>query len=316
MFLILTGSSLFLQSQIPSMPTDSTMFVYRVSVPSGIGQFHIRDLVVKIKGDTVLNSKTYSKIYYSWALYDTNYNSPYNLLHCFMRSDTNKKVYARYPITYNGDTSDILLYDFGLNVGDTFDIRVFGSLSYDTNYCHKSFKHIVTIKSTYWDEFWNTNETTLQMEPIGTETTYPYFQFHEFYGGMEMLLYNELHFYNLCYWGAADSIIGASYNCAWHKGKWKFPCYLYGIGINETEANFNVALNPNPFSSQAELSFEPGVFNEFQLFDILGNVVCKMPVEYSSSSITINRNGIARGFYLGRLLGTANKQAIIKIVIN
>ena len=316
MFLILTGSSLFLQSQIPSIPTDSTMYVYRVSVPSGIGQFHIRDLVVKIKGDTVLNNKTYSKIYYSWALYDTNYNSPNNLLHCFMRSDTNKKVYARYPITYNGDTSDILLYDFGLNVGDTFDIRVFGSLSFDTNYCHKSFKHIVTIKSTYWDEFWNSNSTTLEMESIGTETTYPYFQFSEFYGYSHMLLYNELHFYNLCYWGVADSIFGANRNCVWHKGKWEFPCDLYGIGINETETSFNVMLNPNPFSNQAELSFEQGVFNEFQLIDILGNIVYQCPIEYSSSSITIHRNGMARGFYLGRLLGNTNKQAIIKIVIN
>ena len=315
-FMLFLFNSVISPAQDLPMPTDSTMYVYRVSLHSGNGQLHIRDLVVKIKGDTMLNNKTYSKVYYSWALYDTNYNSPYNLLHCFMRSDTNKKVYARYPVTYNGDTSDLLLYDFGLNVGDTFDIRVFGSLAYDTNYCHKSFKHIVTIKSTYWDEFWNSNKIRLTLEPIENETTNPYFQFSEFYGGMEMLLYNELHFYNLCYWGAADSIIGASYHCVWHKGKWKFPCDLYGIGINETESNIDVILTPNPIFDQAELSFEPGVFDEFQLIDMLGNLVYKTPIEYSSSSITINRNGIADGFYFGRLLNNSNRYAVVKIVID
>jgi hypothetical protein len=93
---------------------------------------------------------------------------------------------------------------------------------------------------------------------------------------------------------------------------------LFHIGVSEyvPPETGEVLLYPNPFSNQAELSFEEGVFSEFQLIDILGNVVYKSPIEYSSTSITINRNGMARGFYLGRLLGNSNKQAIIKIVIN
>ena len=72
-----------------------------------------------INGDTTINSILYKKIYISSVLY--GFPSPHmtiiNELNEFAREDTlGKKIFSRYP----SDTTETLIFDFNLNVGDTF----------------------------------------------------------------------------------------------------------------------------------------------------------------------------------------------------
>jgi hypothetical protein len=70
-------------------------------------------------GDTVINSISYNKVYYS--TYSKQYNVPVKMVkqgYCFaIRQDIpNKKVYR--TLVVNNSTIDTLLYDFDLNIGD------------------------------------------------------------------------------------------------------------------------------------------------------------------------------------------------------
>ncbi len=67
-------------------------------------------------GDTIIDGLTYSKFYGNWTGTESAFNiTTANYLGSY-REDTLKKVWCRYP----NDSIDILKYDFGLNLGDTF----------------------------------------------------------------------------------------------------------------------------------------------------------------------------------------------------
>ena len=72
--------------------------------------------IIKIDGDTIINSVTYSKLYSSPEEIPTNW-----YLSNFIREDSDKKVWFR---DLNGDT-DYLMYDFSVNVGDSVPIGYF-----------------------------------------------------------------------------------------------------------------------------------------------------------------------------------------------
>ena len=75
-----------------------------------------------LSGDTVINALTYHKIYFNpGALGSVNPDTAFNLftatLYGVFREDISKKVWFRKsPL----DTTDILIYDFALHLGDTF----------------------------------------------------------------------------------------------------------------------------------------------------------------------------------------------------
>jgi len=79
----------------------------------GINFFNHSDYIFNlgIKGDTILNNKKYSKIYRT-----PNSSFSYNLTYIgALRENENKQVLLTLP----EDTSEFVLYDFNLNVGDT-----------------------------------------------------------------------------------------------------------------------------------------------------------------------------------------------------
>ncbi|MCW3077935.1 MAG: hypothetical protein JWO32_2544 [Bacteroidetes bacterium] len=84
-----------------AMPTDSATWGLQY-----VTQFNTTYNKEIVKGDTLLAGKTYHKTY-----------SHTGALLGFYR-ELNKKVYAK--VLNHPDTSEILLYDFNLNVGDTF----------------------------------------------------------------------------------------------------------------------------------------------------------------------------------------------------
>ncbi len=103
------------------MPSDSATWTvvqygYGVTPPeTGVTHFGLA-------GDTVIDAFTYHKIYYNYGgLGFVNPDSAFNLqtasLYGVFREDSSKKVWFRQlPF----DSTDILMYNFALNVGDTF----------------------------------------------------------------------------------------------------------------------------------------------------------------------------------------------------
>lgn len=119
----------FAQQYVP-FPTDSAQWsIWRTDNSQTVNSFQY-----KMKGDTIINGILYHKIYYS---HDLAYNSVNQTLHCFLREDTTKKVFVKYPLDSSVDTAEFMLYDFNLVLGDTVTIK----LLYPTD---SLFKLVVT----------------------------------------------------------------------------------------------------------------------------------------------------------------------------
>lgn len=95
----------------------------------------------EMKGDTVINGMTYSKIYFHPDPLDPLFNPVVQNPYCFLREDTSKKVFVKYPFGTGADTSEMVIYDFNLAIGDTFKVQLVYSPS-DT------LKFLVTSFST------------------------------------------------------------------------------------------------------------------------------------------------------------------------
>lgn len=80
------------------------------------------DYMYNVKGDTVLNGKTYKKVYKlndHPTIYDT-----IRSLHCFMRQDVSeKKIW--FILYFYGETEEKLGYDLSVNIGDTVSLPAF-----------------------------------------------------------------------------------------------------------------------------------------------------------------------------------------------
>jgi len=68
-------------------------------------------VLTKISGDTLVDDLLYSKIYHSQDTFDTNWIVSNHLI----REDEERKVFVK-----SGNLEEYLLYDFGLEVGDTY----------------------------------------------------------------------------------------------------------------------------------------------------------------------------------------------------
>ena len=114
----------------------------------------------KMKGDTILNGIIYHKIYYS---HDLAYSSPNQTLHCFVREDSTKKVFVKYPSGAGVDTAEFMLYNFNLSIGDTvtikllyfttdstYKLQVTAIDSFATNIDTRRYYRLTTIPPAYW----------------------------------------------------------------------------------------------------------------------------------------------------------------------
>jgi len=299
-----------------AMPTDSAMWVYGVRLYENTPA-HVRNLTVKLKGDTLLGGMLYSKVYYAWG-HDTAYDSPNNYLHCFLRNDSNHRAFVRYPVnSYSNDTSDVLLYDFNQIAGDTFDLPRH-RVGIDTSWCDTSYKYFVSYASYTWSNFINRNLLFIQYEPANSICTAHFSEMKEFYGSADFLFYNELKVFPDCYFDDADSIYSSQSLCFWYKGKWLIqPCELYGADIIEfTDNNEEIKLIPNPIHDDSELNFKAGKFEIFQLLDILGKPVFETMIQENQNKILLQKGQLKSGIYFGRLTGKGNISETIKIIIN
>jgi hypothetical protein len=103
-------------------PTDTAWWCveeWRYDPDTGEPGFNYR--YYKMYGDTLANGHEWQKVHHSRHL---AFDSPYNRLHCLTRLE-DKRVHIKYmPTSGYADTNEYVLYDFNLNIGDTFQFHL------------------------------------------------------------------------------------------------------------------------------------------------------------------------------------------------
>lgn len=278
------------QTYIP-FPTDSAQwsmrYIYNNSQSANSFQY-------KMKGDTLLNGITYHKIYYSL---DLAYDSPNETLHCFVREDTTKKVFVKYPSGSGIDTTEFMLYDFNLAVGDTVTIRL---LNFTTDSIYKLavsniFPYSTIIDTRNYYKLQSVGPSFWSCAAFGLDWI-------EGMGAWFSPFYNEIP-----QWGCDSG--GYEVSCFWHKGNYVLGGTFcdYETGINEIKgSNYQLYVYPNPVQSQIMLEFDLTIpiTGSIEIKNILGqSIKTKNNITFSKgkNKIEIDVSELSKGLYFVNL---------------
>ncbi|MCK9450021.1 MAG: T9SS type A sorting domain-containing protein [Bacteroidales bacterium] len=108
-FMILT-INIFSQDYYPLIQEGNTWNVLVVYLKNMFLDTTYSTTTYKLTGDTIIDSKTYKKLYKSDEKYPVNWG-----FWRFMREDTDKKVWLRHK----SSEQEFLMYDFSVKVGDS-----------------------------------------------------------------------------------------------------------------------------------------------------------------------------------------------------
>lgn len=277
-----------------------------IPFPSDSAQWSVRHLYnnsqsansfqYKMKGDTLLNGIIYHKIYYSL---DLAYDSPNQTLHCFVREDTTKKVFVKYPAGSGIDTTEFMLYNFNLVVGDTLAIRLF----------YFNTDSVFKLKVTAIFPFpMNSIDTPMyyRLEPLQSPawfcTNFTNFAWREGFGSSLGPFFNEIP-----EWGCDDG--GYEVSCFWHRGVylWGGTFCDYTTDINETKgSNYQLYVYPNPAQSQIMLEFDLAIpiSGSVEIKNILGQsvkIIDNITFSNSKNKIEIDVSEFSKGLYFMQL---------------
>ena len=270
------------QTYIP-FPTDSVQWSIRQTMNSPFSQ---NSWQYKMKGDTVLNGITYHKIYYSL---DLLYSSTNQTLDCFVREDTTKKVFVKYPYGIGTDTSEFLLYDFNLSIGDTVTVKL---IHYTTD---SIFKLYVTNISTIMGETY--------LQPINTTLwggCDPYIVWVQGRGCNFSPFYSEIP-EGYCDNGASEGVV-----CFWQNGSWIGAASQCDIStnLNSNKEIGNIQLLPNPVTDISEMNLN-GEFVLLEIYNLLGEKIKSENIK-GKSKVLISRKDFNEGTFIYKII-TCNK---------
>ncbi len=265
-----------------------------------------------IYGDTIINSNTYSKIYTSDIHASDTLNTKYAGA---IREDSNKRVYLNIDSVahYNNGLAlcsppnpyyniDLLLYDYGANVGDTIlyqhndSIRIYitsiDSVLIQNTYL-KRFNYAFISSPNNCGVFWATYlyNGFYYIEKIGHHNGLfaPY--------DIQLDMWNEL----LCF---EDTEIAYPDSLA---------CYS-AVGINDATIKENsVAVYPNPNSGSFEFAIDaPFQQANLTIFDVTGKVIVEQKITQNNTQLNLLSH--PKGMYFYQVL-TDGKQVTGKIII-
>lgn len=242
-----------------------------------------------IAGDTIINSNTYRQIYRSKIV---ELGNPCGTWHWFLdtgyvgalRDDSiANKVFFVLPTL----TSDTLLYDYNLNVGDT----VKGYLAAECANIVISSKDSINInglfhKRWFFDTFCSSSFTgNFIIEGVGTE-----------YGLIEPIPdWFQKNSAFVCLHDSAGTIFT---NTNWNP---YMSCQLITSINNPHESIERISFFPNPFSQQTTLQSNKALNNAtLNIYNSFGQQV-KTIIHISANAITLYSDNLTNGLYFIRL---------------
>ncbi|MDR0364408.1 MAG: T9SS type A sorting domain-containing protein [Bacteroidales bacterium] len=250
-----------------------------------------------ITGDTIINGITYHKLWYTSESYIvengyTTYESKYGGV--FREDTANKKIYGM-----RANTSEYMLYDFNLNVGDTiytssddeqvFFVSAIDSLLLGDGKYHKKF--IIDVENCPYPP--DDEHISFMIEGIG----------------------------------GAEGLFPISYDCRRHDIRY-LQCVatenysIYGghcpsidVSISEFEKNNNVNIYPNPAQTSLTIDFTETYtqISRIDIFNMQGQCVKSIPAVQFKQHIDVGE--LANGIYLVRLQTKQKESFYKKLVI-
>ncbi len=283
-FLLLIVLQINIKAQ-PYIPMPTTKAVWTIStvtfgVPSGTYKYGMY-------GDTLINNVTYKKIYYN-SDFNFNISSPNTNYRGAIREYA-KKVYKINP----GTTTEGLLYDFTLAIGDTAkSITQMGLYAYRkvTGYNFIVYNGQVHRKWIFQStgEFW--------LEGIGSS-----------FGLFDALITPTDVCRSLVCLSINDLVQYQNISPACFNATSSYDCDGGFVSVNELPFENNKSfIFPNPFSNSAILKTSAELNDAtLKVYDILGQEV-QIYMHLSGRELKINKGNLSNGHYYYNLVQSGN----------
>jgi len=249
----------------------------------------------QIKGDTTINGVDYKKLYSmnydSLLIEDVEYFGA-------IREDSFKKVYyldknsPNSPIGNNNDSTEVLLYDFLLNVGDTFFLPY-------PSYPSDTIKIVESIDSTLIEGQWrkrikfqddvNSISSRVWIEGIGDLKGLFFPLLFEFENYWTLTCYED----NSIFWTSPEI------------SQYGISCFEVGIEDKTDNSSPSLDIYPNPCTDYIEFRFNKLQNQDFTLtiFNSLGKMVREEYIDADQETIKLNTNSFNSGLYYYRIRG-------------
>lgn len=277
----------------------------------------------KLSDDTILNSKQYTKVYLPF-----NDWWPY----AYLREDSGK-VYLKYEYEsefpyYDGsnwapqyfrDTTEFILYDFSLHVGDTFTTRIHNCITSlfpapDTiehlhhfvltqidivtlnNGASRKRFHLENTQEPWGDNYAQTYNSLEWIEGIGSTFTFFYNEYNSYYPcGIADAGFS---IYELACYSLNDTIVWGATNC-------QLPTSL------AENKNPKISLYPNPVSDELTAA---GVADKstYSIYNILGGLVSSGTIKGGKIDFTALPQSSYLLVIVDDITGQTFRQVIIK----
>lgn len=303
------------QDYIP-FPKDTAQWSVR-ELYSSPSLYAISTAHQNLKGDTIINGLKYSKVYQTY--YSEDYNIPNQHLKCFIREDTAKTVFVKYPDNSTDfiDTTEFVLYDFGLNVGDTFTTKMlningniqplkFSTISIDSINTNNGYRRICKlnlIQTTEDVPVFNCFDTAFYfIEGIGS-------QIGPFYNEMFKacnLMGTVVKYNLLCFQTNFNYIIGGT-NC--HQ-------------VTDIEEVYNmegfISAMPLPAKDQVTFKYKlpKNIKNAFlSIYDVMGRVITYNSIDIEKEELVCCLDELSNGIYFYGLTIDGKAQIVKKLII-
>ncbi|MGB4849269.1 MAG: T9SS type A sorting domain-containing protein [Saprospiraceae bacterium] len=282
LFILLSN---FTHGQSANFFADGSRWVYYnyETYEPGMNVLHSSDEQIFIHGDTIIDGVTYFKLYTTFhyeveELYHHQTSYSYDSVGpTFLRYDTLLKRVYHLPAI---DSTERLIYDFNLQVGDTipfqfpyFEAKVIGSIDTISVFGVQAkrffldFGDIGFYQFNFIIEGIGGSNGLLQFQP-----EYPYLG-----GGFYMTHFN-------CF-QSGDSIFSPeNLDC---------PFIDFVSGIKQPQNENTLTVSPNPTQVFFALTISEELLNStFTITDCLGRVIQSFPLQEINSTSQLNSSGI------------------------
>jgi len=272
-------------------PEDSAIWVVDNYAQPPACNGYCSTVAYRMYGDTLINAISYNKLWVESFMFVGPFNPPYNYvpdnyIGAIRQDSINKKVYYIDASM----TSDTLLYDFDLAVGDTLPqtyctnglpqpsiVSGIDSILMSNSY-HKRFKFANTISGF---------DTDYLIEGVGAGGGL--FYLYEFFeGGPVLNCFRE-----------ADT-----HNCA----------YTFA-GIFEHDNKSLLSISPNPFAIETTLHSD-NIFHDATatVYNCYGKIVKQMK-NINGNTVTLTREDIPSGMYFLKMTEKEMKFSVNKLIV-
>jgi|GEM_PF-3033882 len=254
-------------------PKDSATWDVRYSMNTGAGFVCVTTFHFAMDGDTVINGKLCSKIFRTNSLQhttDSMYNPAWGAYEVALREDSSKRIWAINAY----DSTEVLLYDFSLMPGDSFNYpfhfpgsTVYYSVTgFDSVLVGSQYRKVIQLNAPGGMEEW--------IEGIGSKSG--------------LLHYNSLSSaeeFLLCHSDAGTHLYGIPGQCHCHTG----------LGIFENGMEVTLQVHPNPAQEFLDVECSGNELYSCALLTADGRKASEAVPLRKTARIDVS--GLARGMY-------------------